>query len=102
MLKLADMWLMRKRLYKNRCLIALDAVFGVRKGKGRPSIKKYQEAVAKRDGRLLQYVNTGYETMHLVMGYDGNKSKKVCDAGFEYANAIINQCASLMPKPVCA
>ena len=84
------------------CLIALDAVFGVRKGKGRPSIKKYQEAVAKRDGRLLQYVNTGYETMHLVMGYDGNKSKKVCDAGFEYANAIINQCASLMSKPVCA
>ena len=84
------------------CLIALDAVFGVRKGKGRPSIKKYQEAVAKRDGRLLQYVNTGYETMHLVMGYDGNKSKKVCDAGFEYANTIINYCASLMPKPVCA
>ena len=28
--------------------------------------------------------------------------KKVCDAGFEYANAIINYCASLMPKPVCA
>ena len=29
------------------CLIALDAVFDVRKGKGHPSIKKYQEAVAK-------------------------------------------------------
>ena len=63
------------------CLIALDAVFGVRKGKGRPSIKKYTEAVAKRDQKLLQFVNTGYETMHLVMGYDGNKNKKVCDAG---------------------
>ena len=84
------------------CLIALDAVFGVRKGKGRPSIKKYTEAVAKRDQKLLQFVNTGYETMHLVMGYDGNKSKKVCDAGFECANAIIDHCEKLYPKQVCA
>ena len=83
------------------CLIALDAVFNVRKGKGRPSIKKYQEAVIKRDGKLLQYVNNGYETMHLFMGYDGSKSKKVCDAGFEYANAIIDHCATMMPKVVC-
>ena len=27
----------------NGCLIALDAVFGVRKSKGRPSIEKYEE-----------------------------------------------------------
>ena len=84
------------------CLIALDAVFHVRKGKGRPSIKKYQEAVKKRDGKLLQYVNNGYETMHLFMGYDGSREKKVCDAGFERANAIIDHCAMLLPKVVCA
>lgn len=84
------------------CLIALDAVFGLRKGKGRPSIKKYQDAVAKRDGKLLKFLNLGYETMHLVMGYDGNKSKKVCDAGFDYANDIINCCEKLLPVPVCA
>jgi len=84
------------------CLIALDAVFNVRKGKGRPSIKKYQEAVAKRDGKLLKFLNLGYETMHLVMGYDGNRDKKICDAGFERANAIIDNCAMLMPKVVCA
>ncbi len=80
------------------CLIALDGVFDVRKGKGRPSIKKYQEAVSKRDGKLLKFLNLGYETMHLVMGYDGNRDKKVCDAGFDNANAIINLCASLIPK----
>ena len=80
------------------CLIALDAVLGVRKGKGRPSIAKYQEAAAKRDRKLLQFVNTGYETLHLHMGYDGNKGKKVCDAGFDYANAIINRCALLYPN----
>ena len=84
------------------CLIALDAVFHVRKGKGRPSIDKYKMAVAKRDKKLLNSVNIGYDLMHLVMGYDGNRSKKVCDAGFEYANTIINHCATLCPEPVCA
>ena len=84
------------------CQIALDAVFHVRKGKGRPSIDKYKMAVAKRDKKLLNSVNIGYDLMHLVMGYDGNRSKKVCDAGFEYANTIINYCATLCPEPVCA
>lgn len=84
------------------CLIALDAVLHVRKGKGRPSIKTYKEAASKRDHKLLQFVNTGYETMHLVMGYDGNKGKKVCDAGFEYANAIIDRCAQISPGTACA
>ena len=84
------------------CLVALDALLQVRKGKGRPSIEKYKEAAAKRDGTLLEFVNLGYETMHLVMGYDGNKEKKVCDAGFERARDIINRCAKMMPALVCA
>ena len=84
------------------CLVALDALLHVRKGKGRPSIEKYKEAAAKRDGTLLKFVNLGYETMHLVMGYDGNKQKKVCDAGFEAANAIISHCAKLMPAEAYA
>lgn len=77
------------------CLIALDAVLHVRNGKGRPSIEKYKEAAGKRDRTLLKYINLGYDTMHLVMGYDGNKERKVCDAGFERANDIINRCAKL-------
>ena len=84
------------------CLIALDAVLFVRKGKGRPSIEKYQEAAAKRDRKLLQFVNNGYNTLHLSMGYDGTKGKKICDAGFEYANSIIDRCALLYPGPQCA
>ncbi|MBR4919585.1 MAG: DUF5618 family protein [Bacteroidales bacterium] len=84
------------------CLIALDAVLNVRKGKGRPSIEKYKEAAGKRDGKLLRHINKGYDLMHLSMGYDGTKGKKVCDAGFEYANDIIDCCAMLCPKPVCA
>ena len=84
------------------CLVALDAVLHVRKGKGRPSIEKYKEAAKKRDGKLLHFVNLGYDTMHLFMGYDGSKEKKVCDAGFERANAIIDRCAMLCPEQVCA
>ena len=84
------------------CLIALDAVLHVRKGKGRPSIQKYQEAAKKRDKKLLHFLNIGYDTLHLVMGYDGNKNKKVCDAGFEIANTIIDHCAMLCPEPACA
>lgn len=45
----------------------------------------------------MDFVTLGYDTMHLVMGYDGNKEKKVCDAGFERANAIIDRCALLFP-----
>lgn len=80
------------------CLIALDAVLHVRKGEGRPSIEKYQEAAGKRDRKLLQYVNNGYNTLHLYMGYDGTRGKKLCDAGFEYANSIIDRCALLYPE----
>ena len=84
------------------CLIAMDSALDVRKGKGRPSIEKYKEAAGKRDRSLLQFLNVGYATMHLSMGYDGNKSKKVCDAGFESANAIIDRCALLYPGSACA
>ena len=86
----------------NGCLVALDALFGISKRKGRPDIDKYTEAARKRDKKLLAFVVDGYSTIHLCMGYDGNKSKKVCDAGFDYANAIIDHCALLMPEPVCA
>ena len=79
----------------NGCLVALDAVFGIRKYKGRPSIDKYKEMAAQRDRKLLAAIVKGYDIMHLSMGYDGTKGKKVCDAGFEYANDIIDRCALL-------
>ena len=84
------------------CLIALDAALGIRKGKGRPSIEKYKEAAGKRDRKLLAAIVAGYDIMHLYMGYDGVKNKKVCDAGFENAYAIIDRCAALIPTEVYA
>ena len=85
----------------NGCLVALDALFGISKRKGRPDIDKYTEAARKRDKKLLAFVVDGYSTIHLCMGYDGNKSKKVCDAGFDYANAIIDYCEKRLPVTVC-
>ncbi len=82
------------------CLIALDAVLHVRTGKGRPSIEKYREAAKKRDGKLLRFINLGYDLMHLTMGYDGDRNKKVCETGFERANAIIDHCEMLLPLPL--
>ena len=58
------------------CLVALDAVLGIRKGKGCPSIEKYKDSAAQRDRKLLAAIVAGYNTMHLSMGYDGNKDKK--------------------------
>ena len=86
----------------NGCLVALDALLQIRQGKGRPSIEKYKEAAVKRDRTLLRLLNAGYDTMHLFMGYDGSKDKRVCDAGFANANDIITRCAKLMPAPACA
>ncbi|MBR4135796.1 MAG: DUF5618 family protein [Bacteroidales bacterium] len=84
----------------NGCLLALDALFGINKRKGRPDFRKYTEAAAKRDKKLLAFMVDGYNTMHLSMGYDGSNQKKVCDAGFEVAHAIIDRCAFLRPNPV--
>jgi len=86
----------------NGCLIALDAALSVRKGKGRPSVEKYKEAAGKRDRKLLAAIVAGYETMHLYMGYDGTKNVDVCNSGFVKAGAIIDRCALLWPKSVCA
>ena len=80
-------------------LIALDAVFNVRNDKRtRVHINAYEEAVSKRDNKLLGWVTDGYQIMHLYMNYDGIQSKKICDNGFQIANNIIDRCEKLLPK----
>ena len=78
-------------------LMALDAVFQVRKDRRtRVDIKDYRDAIGKRDKKLLSWVNSGYDIMHLYMNYDGNPSKGLCDSGFAYANRIIDRCATMV------
>lgn len=78
-------------------LMALDAVFHVRKDRRtRVNINEYLDAVGKRDRKLLSFVNTGYDVMHLYMTYDGNNSKSVSDEGFRLANNIIDRCEMML------
>ena len=78
-------------------LMALDAVFKVRKDRRtRVDINAYLEAVGKRDRKLLNYVNTGYDVMHLSMTYDGVQAKGVSDEGFRLANTIIDRCEAMV------
>ena len=79
-------------------LMALDGVFHVREDRRtRVNIEAYQEAVSKRDLKLLSWLTDGYNIIHLYMTYDGVASKDLCDLGFEYANRIINRCETMMP-----
>ena len=79
-------------------LLILDAVFHVRKDRRtRVHIEDYQKAVNKRDGQLAKLVYTGYDIMHLYMGYDGIQEKNTCDSGFRLANEIIDRCERLLP-----
>ena len=72
-------------------LLILDAVFHVRKDRRtRVHIEDYVVAVHKRDGKLAKLVNTGYDTMHLYMGYDGTPDKDICDSGFRIATVVRN------------
>lgn len=100
------------RLYNNRkyvkmagntlwsgVLLILDAVFHVRKDRRtRVHIEDYQKAVNKRDGQLAKLVYTGYDIMHLYMGYDGIQEKNTCDSGFRLANEIIDRYERLLPS----
>lgn len=68
---------------------ALDGLFGLKK-QGRKSVEWYQEELGKIDRKLLNTFNSAYDNLHLAMGYDGNLNFKVCNAGLEDAETIIN------------
>ena len=81
----------------NGILLILDAIFHVKSNKTpHPDINDYKMAVNKRDKKLLQFINAGYETIHISMGYDGAIRKGVCDEGFLLANDIIDRCATMI------
>ena len=81
----------------NGVLLILDAVFKVNDNKViRIHFSDYQQAVAQRDRKLLDYVTTGYDVMHLSMGYDGNLNKMTCQEGVRIANEIIDRCAVML------
>lgn len=82
----------------NGVLLILDAVFHVKtKQRKHPDVGDYCDAIADRDKKLLSLFVTGYEVMHIAMGYDGIQSKSTCQDGFRLANDIIDRCAVMLP-----
>ena len=77
----------------NGVLVALDAVLSIRanlkKGQ-RPDFKDYQEAIAKKDSKMIRPLLGAYESLHKAMGYDGNPVFKVVQSSLEQANIIIS------------
>lgn len=78
-------------------LLILDSLFHLKsKKRPHPDVIDYRDAISNRDEKLLSLFVSGYETMHIYMGYDGNQSKNTCDEGFRLANAIIDRCATML------
>jgi len=74
-------------------LVALDGVLGIdarRKKDQRPDFKYYQEAVSKIDSKINRPLLNSYETLHKVLGYDGNLNFKIVQSGLEEAQYIID------------
>ncbi|MCX7728356.1 MAG: DUF5618 family protein [Bacteroidia bacterium] len=73
-------------------LLALDYLFKKHdvKVKGRKDVDDYRHFIAKKDRKILNYFNSAYETLHLVMGYDGELSVKISKTGLDYAKIILD------------
>jgi len=77
-------------------LVAMDGYLTLKgfekpKGRKRKSIEYYQERVGQIDRKLLNYLNSAYDTLHLSGYYDGNLNAKVVNAGFDVAYEIIEK-----------
>jgi hypothetical protein len=72
----------------NGVLVALDGLLGVKK-KGRKSVEWYKEELGKLDKKILYTFASAYETLHLLMGYDGSPNAIIANEGLKEAEAII-------------
>jgi hypothetical protein len=72
------------------CFLILRGVHKPNK-KVRKSIEYYQENIAKIDGKMLDYVNSAYQILHLSGYYDGTNNATVVKEGFDLANRIIEK-----------
>ncbi|MCL1933764.1 MAG: DUF5618 family protein [Candidatus Azobacteroides sp.] len=76
----------------NGVLVALDAVLPVRanlkKGQ-RPDFKDYQAAISQKDSKMTRPLLWAYESLHKVMGYDGNARYKIVQDSLDQAKMIV-------------
>lgn len=70
-------------------LVALDYLLAPKK-KGRKDVSWYKEQLAVMDKKVLGAFVSAYDTLHLSLGYDGNPSAEVAQAGLKDAETIIS------------
>jgi uncharacterized protein (UPF0332 family) len=78
----------------NAVLKALDGYFILKEVKGpksRKSIEFYRTNTSKIDKKILNYLNSAYNILHLDGYYDGILSVDVISTGFKYAYTIIDK-----------
>ena len=80
----------------NGLLIALDGFLLLKgmdkpKGKLRKSIEYYQSTITKIDKKMLDYLNSAYQILHLWGYYDGIGNVTVVKEGFDDAYKIIEK-----------
>lgn len=69
-------------------LLALDSVFG--KKKGRKDVDWYLKHLAGTDRKLFNQFQAAYETLHLGMSHDGNPDAEVAQIGLKRAESIVD------------
>ncbi len=96
-----DRFYMDEKYVKTACGIAYNGVLKaldgylllkeIEKKKGRKDIEYYQDAIAKIDRKLLNYINDAYKILRLNGYYDGVKDTRVIAEGFNLAYSIIER-----------
>ena len=79
----------------NGVVKALDNTLAMRKNlkKGQcPDVKDYQREIGKLNHSKLKLFNNAYDTLHRVLGYDGNLSVVIVREGLREAQEIIQWC----------
>ena len=77
-------------------LVALDCYL-ILKGVGKPtkkqrkSIEYYQSNITKIDKKMLNYLNSAYDVLHLWGYYDGITNARIVKEGFDEAYKIIEK-----------
>ena len=79
----------------NGVVKALDNTLAMRKNlkKGQcTDVKDYQREIGKLNHSKLKLFNNAYDTLHRVLGYDGNLSVVIVREGLREAQEIIQWC----------
>jgi len=66
--------------------------------KKRVNVSYYQDFLAQKNWKILNYFNSAYNILHLSMGYDGELNAKIAKTGIELAEEILDWVKKYVPE----